>query len=124
MNPDTIPLVFVTLFSIGGPVAIIVIAIALHYRNKKIYYNTLVKALEIGKKTDEIKELFEIEKQKKERNGKGFLVGGTIVTGLGVAFLILGMIIGEIGLYGSAAFFMVMGLTLVVVYLFTKPRKK
>jgi len=124
MFPGAVPLIFVTVLSIGGPVAIIIVAIALHYWHKKKYYDSLVKALETGKKPEEIKALFDVETQKREKNGKGFLIGGTIVTGLGVAFLILGMIIGEIGLYGSSAFFIVLGLTLTVVYLFTKPKKE
>jgi Flp pilus assembly protein TadB len=124
MFPGALPIIFVTIFSIGGPVAIIIVAIALHYWHKKKYYDSLVKALETGKKPEEIKELFEIESHKREKNGKGFLIGGTIVTGLGIAFLILGMVVGEVGLYGSSAFFIVMGLTLAVVYFFTRPRKK
>ena len=121
---EAVPAALVSIFAIGGPVAIIIVAIVLYHQSRTKYYNTLLKALEVGKKTDEIIALFEAEKQKKQRNGKGWLITGIIVAGLGVGLLGMALVMNEIGLYSSSLLFMVMGMAFVLVYVFTKPRKK
>jgi len=123
MEDQVFPLVLALILGWSIPAAIIIIAIILQYKKRKRYYESLTKALELGKSSAEIKEIFSIEKQPKERNGTGFLKGGIIVAGIGIAFFALGVIIGEIGLFASSAFILILGLTLIVVYLFIRKQK-
>ena len=64
--------------------AIIVGAIWFNYMRRKKHYDALVKALELGKNPEQIKELFRIERATKPKNGTGLLKGGIVVIGFGV----------------------------------------
>lgn len=110
-------------FSLFIPAIIIIIAIVAQYEKKKKYYESLNKAIELGKSAEEIKEIFAIEKQQPERNGIGFLRGGIIIVGIGVGIAAIAAIIGESDAFSGAAFVLILGLSLIAVYLFTGKKK-
>jgi len=112
------------IFSLFLPAAIIVIAILVQYHKKKKYYESLNKAIELGKSAEEIKEIFAIEKQQPERNGIGFLRGGIIVSGIGIGIGAIAAIVGETEAFSGAAFVLILGLSLIAVYLVTGRKKK
>lgn len=122
---EAIPIVLTVLISVGGPVAIVIVAIALAYMRKKRRYEAIVKALELSKNPDPeaIKELFET-RTAREDNGMGYLKGGIVVAGIGLGLFGMGTALGEIDMYGPSAFMFILGLALVLVYLVIKPRNK
>lgn len=124
MEQELFPLAATVILGWGIPGAIILVAIILQYKKRKKYYESLTKALELGKSADEIKEIFSIEKQPKERNGTGFLKGGIVVMGLGIGVAMIGIFVPDVGLFASAAFVIVLGLSLIAVYLLTKKNYK
>ncbi len=111
-------------FALFLPAVIIIIAILAQYHKKKKYYEALNKAIELGKSAEEIKEIFAIEKQQPERNGIGYLRGGVIVTGIGVGIGAIAAIVGESEAFSGAAFILILGLSLIVVYLLTGKKAK
>ena len=122
---EAIPIVLTVLISVGGPVAIVIVAIVLAYMRKKRRYEAMVKALELGKNTDPaaIRDLFEA-KTSKEDNGLGYLKGGIVVAGIGLGLFGMGTALGEIDMYGPSAFMFILGLALVLVYLVIRPKNK
>jgi lipoprotein signal peptidase len=84
----------------------------------------LVKAVELGKNAEEIKQIFAIEKQKNNGNAIGFLRGGIIVSGIGIGLAAIGLIVGMQWVYASSAFILILGLALIAIYYLTKPKGK
>lgn len=121
---DIVGLIAVS-FSLLLPAAIIITAIVLQYKKKKKYYDSLLKALELGKDAEEIKEIFAIEKQKNGKNGIiGFLRGGIMVSGVGIGLVAIGLVAGNEWVYAAAALVLILGLSLIAVYYLTKPKDK
>jgi len=120
---DIVALIAVS-FSLLLPGAIIIIAIIAQYKKKKKYYESLVKAVELGKNAEEIKQIFAIEKQKNNGNAIGFLRGGIIVSGIGIGLAAIGLIVGMQWVYASSAFILTLGLALIAIYYLTKPKGK
>jgi hypothetical protein len=120
---ETIALVF-NFFVVG---AIIFGAIWFQYMKRKKHYDTLLKALEIAKNPDEVKELFAIEKVPRQKNGKGLVKSGIVTIGIGAGLGLMSAFLPEEatgGLLASAAFIVVLGLSLVLAYLLTKKKEK
>lgn len=111
-------------FSLLLPGAIIIIAIIAQYKKKKKYYESVLKAVELGKNAEEIKQIFAIEKQKNGGNAIGFLRGGIIVSGIGIGLAVIGLIVGMQWVYASSAFILILGLALIAIYYLTKPKGK
>lgn len=109
------------------PMAIAIVAIISGYKETKRRYESLVKALELGKNPDEIKEIFAAEKKAKGKNGMGFLKGGIIVVGLSLGLAFMGLFMpgpAEAGLYPAAALIVVLGISLIVVYFVSRRKNK
>lgn len=107
--------------------AVILGAIWLSYMRRKKHYDALVKALELGKNPEQIKELFGGEKIIQPKNGKGLLKGGIVVIGVGIglgmmAFFLPAEATG--GMLASCALIAVFGLSLVVAYLVARKKEK
>ena len=113
---------FAVVFSIGGPVTIAIIAIIWAYRAKKKQYDAMLKALEMGKSEEEVKNLF-IGK-KKVRNGLGYLRGGIVVIGTGIGLAGMGIVLDVYQIYAPAVLLFVIGLSLAVVHYVTRPKKE
>ncbi len=124
-SAETVPLVLTVLISVGGPVAIVIVAIVLAYKRKTKRYDAMLKALELGKNTDPaaIKELFEV-KTSKEDDGMGYLKGGIVVAGIGLGLFGMGLALNDGGLFGPSAFMFILGLALVLVHLVIRPKNK
>lgn len=124
-SAETVPLVLTVLISVGGPVAIVIVAIVLAYKRKAKRYDVMLKALELGKNADPaaIRELFEV-KTSKEDDGMGYLKGGIVVAGIGLGLFGMGLALSDGGLFGPSAFMFILGLALVLVHLVIKPKNK
>ena len=121
---DIVGLIAVS-FSLLLPAAIIITAIVAQYKKKRKYYDSLLKALELGKNAEEIKEVFAMEKQKNGKNGIiGFLRGGIMVSGLGIGLVAIGLVAGNQWVYAASALILILGLSLIAVYYLTRPKDK
>lgn len=107
--------------------ASIVAAIWFQYMKRKRHYEALVKALELGKNPDQVRELFAIEKATQPKNGKGLVKSGIVVIGVGAGLGMMALFLptgATPGLLASCALISVFGLSLVVAYMLTKKREK
>ncbi len=102
-------------------------AIWFQYMKRKKHYDALVKALELGKNPEEVKDLFGTEKVPRVKNGKGLVKSGIVTIGIGVGLALMGVFLPAEALGGmmaSAAFVSVLGLSLVLAYTLTKKKDK
>jgi len=114
--------VIAVIFSVGGPVAIAIVAIVLSFRAKKKQYEAMLKALEMGKSEEEVKKLF-IGK-KKVGDGMGYLRGGIVVMGTGIGLAGMGVVLAVNEIFAPAVFLIIVGLALAIVYYVTRPKKE
>ncbi len=119
-----IPGVIALIGSFSLPAIIIVVAFIVDYKKKKKHYETLLKALELGKDPAQIKELLAIEKPKTKGNGLGFLKGGVVVAGIGVGLAFMALVLAESEVFAPAALLLVLGLSLILVYYLVRQRIK
>ncbi|MGD8978557.1 MAG: DUF6249 domain-containing protein [candidate division WOR-3 bacterium] len=102
-------------------------AIWFNYLKRKRHYDALVKALELGKNPEEIKELFAIEKIAQPKNGKGLVKSGIVVIGIGLGLGMMALFLPSgagPGLLASCVLITVFGLSLVAAYLLTRKKEK
>ncbi len=121
--PGAVALVF-NFFVVG---AIIFGAIWFNYLKRKRHYDALVKALELGKNPEQVKELFAVEKVSPPKNGKGLVKSGIVVIGIGLGLGMMALFLpagATPGLLASGTLITVFGLSLVAAYLITKKKEK
>ena len=121
--PGAIALIF-NFFVVG---AIIFGAIWFSYLKRKRHYESLVKALELGKNPEQVKELFAAEKKVQPKNGKGLVKSGIVVIGVGLGLGMMAIFLptgAAPGLLASCTLICVFGLSLVVAYLLTRRKEK
>lgn len=106
------------------PAIIVVVAFIVDYMKKKRHYETIQKALELGKDPEQIKELLAIEKPKTKGNGLGFLKGGVVVAGIGMGLAFMALVLAENEVFAPAALLLVLGLSLILVYYLVRQRTK
>ena len=102
-------------------------AIWFQYMKRKRHYEALVKALELGKKPEEVKELFGTDKVPRVKNGKGLIKSGIVTVGIGVGLALMAVFLPAEafgGMMASAAFVVVLGISLVLAYTLTKKKDK
>jgi hypothetical protein len=102
-------------------------AIWFQYMKRKRHYEALVKALELGKNPDEVKDLFGTEKVPRVKNGKGLVKSGIVTIGIGAGLALMAIFLPAEALGGmmaSAAFVSMLGLSLVLAYTLTKKKDK
>jgi len=105
----------------------IVGAIWFQYLKRKRHYEALVKAIELGKNPEQIKELFAIEKVSPPKNGKGLIKSGIVVIGIGVGLGMMALFLpagATSGLLASGTLIGVFGISLVAAYVITKKKEK
>jgi hypothetical protein len=119
-----VPGVIALIGTFSLPAIIIVVAFIVDYKKKKKHYETLLKALELGKDPQQIKELLAIEKPKSNGNGLGFLKGGVVVAGIGMGLAFMALVLAETDVFAPAALLLVLGLSLVVVYYLVRQKSK
>jgi hypothetical protein len=106
---------------------VIVGAIWFQYLKRKRHYEALVKAMELGKNPEQVKELFAVEKISPPKNGKGLVKSGIVVIGIGLGLGMMAIFLpaeATEGLLAACALISVFGLSLVAAYLLTKKREK
>ena len=111
----------------GAPTAIAIVAIITGYKETRKRQEAILKALELGKSPDEINQLFAPEKQGKGKNGIGFLKGGIVVVGLSLGLAFMGLFLptaGVSGLFAASALIVVLGASLIIVYLVSRKKEK
>jgi hypothetical protein len=106
------------------PAIIVVVAFIVDYMKKKRHYETIQKALELGKDPEQIKALLAIEKPKTKGNGLGFLKGGIVVAGIGAGLAFMALVLAENEVFAPAALLLVLGLSLVLVYYLVRQKTK
>ena len=107
--------------------AIIFGAIWFNYLKRKRHYDALVKALELGKNPEEVKELLAVEKVAQPKNGKGLVKSGIVVIGIGLGLGMMALFLptgAGPGLLASCVLITVFGLSLVAAYLLTRKKDK
>jgi Flp pilus assembly protein TadB len=123
MNIDVTGIV-ITAFSLGLPAVIVVAIVIGRYLNHKKRYESIVKALELGKSPEQIKALFEVKPKKNGKNGIGFLRGGIIVISIGIGLAAMALISKVTHIYAPAALVTILGIALVIVYVLTGRKEK
>lgn len=106
------------------PAIIVVVAFIVDYMKKKRHYETIQKALELGKDPEQIKELLAIEKPKTKGDGLGFLKGGVVVAGIGMGLAFMALVLAENEVFAPAALLLVLGLSLILVYYLVRQKIK
>ena len=119
-----IPGVIALIGTFSLPAIIVVVAFIVDYKKKKKHYETLLKALELGKDPAQIKELLAIEKPKTKGNGLGFLKGGVVVAGIGMGLAFMALVLAENEVFAPAALLLVLGLSLILVFYLVRQRTK
>ena len=97
------------------------------YMKRKRHYEALVKALELGKDPEKVKELFAMEKVPRVKNGKGLVKSGIVIMGIGVGLAMMAVFLPASALGGilaAASFVIVLGLSLVFAYTLTKKKDR
>ncbi len=106
------------------PAIIVIVAFIVDYMKKKKHYETIQKALELGKDPEQIKALLAIEKPKTKANGIGFLKGGVVIAGIGAGLAFMALILAEQEVFAPAALVLVLGLSLIIVYYLIRQKGK
>jgi hypothetical protein len=119
---DQIAPIFAVVFSVGGPVTIAIVAIVISYRAKKKQYDTMLKAIEMGKSSEEVKEIFMGKKE--PGDGLGYIRGGIVVVGAGLGCAGIGFVLQQTAVLAPAVFLVILGLSLVLVHYVTRPKKE
>lgn len=97
------------------------------YMKRKRHYEALVKALELGKDPEKMKELFALEKVPRVKNGKGLVKSGIVIMGIGFGLAMMAVFLPASALGGilaAASFVIVLGLSLVFAYTLTKKKDR
>jgi len=125
--------IFAILIVIGGPMAIAITAIISEHRAKQRKYEAMVKAVELGRTPEEVKMMFEEEKEKNGKDVNSRLRRGIILIGiaLGLAAMALvvdrSFVIGGVSghfTFGASVFLLFLGLAFIVIWLIGKPKAK
>jgi len=118
---------------IGGPMAIAITAIVAEHRAKQRKYEAMVRAVELGRTPEEVKMMFDEEKDRNGKDVNSRLRRGIILIGvaLGLAAMALvvdrSILIGGVSGHftlGAAVFLLFLGLAFIVVWLVNKPKAK
>jgi hypothetical protein len=118
---------------IGGPIAIAITAIISEQRAKQRKYEAMVKAVELGRTPEEVKRMFEDDKEKNGKDANFRLRRGIILIGiaLGLAAMALvvdrSFVVGGVSghfTFGASVFLLFLGLAFIVIWLINKPKAK
>ena len=118
---------------IGGPMAIAITAIISEHRAKQRKYEAMVKSVELGRTPEEVKVMFEEEKQKNGKDANSRLRKGIILIGIALGLAAMALVIdrsftinGVSGnfTYGASVFLLFLGLAFIVIWLISKPKAK
>lgn len=108
----------------GGPAVVGVIAILMHFYNRRKMYEAMTKMVELGKKPEEIKQLFEIEAKKKKKGDHGMLTGGIILIGIAAGLALMAAVLTKVSVLAPAGFLLMLAFALIAAYSITRARRK
>ena len=109
----------------GGPAIVGLIAVLMHFYNRRKMYEAMTKMVELGKKPEEIKQLFEIEENKKKKKGNyGMLTGGIIIIGIAAGLALMAAVFARIQILAPAAFLLCLAFALIVAFYVTRNKRK
>jgi ABC-type spermidine/putrescine transport system permease subunit I len=123
MDNNVIGLVALILI-FGGPAVVGIIAILMHFANRRKMYEAMTKMVELGKKPEEIKQLFEIEPAKKKKHDYGMLSGGIIIIGIAAGLALMAAVFARVTILAPAAFLLCLAFALIVAYYITRNKRK
>jgi hypothetical protein len=103
--------------------SIAIIAILAEYREKKKYYESVVKALEVGKDPDEVKALFG-QPRVKQLDATNYMIKGIVTIAVGIGLAIIGWVINTIIIVGVGGFLLVLGLAFLLIHALLKKNKQ
>ena len=119
MNEVYIP-IFGIVFSIGGPVLILVIMLAQRHKKDLKRTEIITSAAESGKSIEEIENLLKVlNTPKKASDGKNWLRLGIILTGVGIGILFMGLAMNDSEAVPGAIITGILGLSSIAVWYFT-----
>lgn len=105
------------ILSIGGPVVLAIILIMNRHRMALQKYEKINQALESGRSPEEVERMIKMmEKVKIPRLRTGFFRTGSVVIGLSLSSLVVGLIIGVKACLAAAGAGLVFGLALIAVW--------
>jgi len=102
---------------------IAIVAIIAGYKEKKKYYEALVRAIEVGKNSEEVKALFG-QPQRSEFDPAKYIKNGIITIGVGIGLAIMGWVTKTVELVGGGGFLCVLGLSFLSVHFLLNKNKK
>lgn len=124
MNTGEVTGLVAVMLIFGGPAILGIVAIIMHFNNRRKMYEAMTKMIELGKKPEEIKELFEIDMtHKKKKNDYGMLVGGVILIGIAAGLALIAVVITEVSVLAPALFLLCLSFALIVAYYLTRRKK-
>jgi multisubunit Na+/H+ antiporter MnhC subunit len=118
---------------IGGPMAIAITAIVSEQRSKQRKYEAMVKAVELGRTPEEVKRMFEEEKEKNGKDANSRLRQGIILIAIALGVAAMALILnksmvfgGSFGNFylGASAFLLILGLAFLLIWRIHKPKAK
>jgi hypothetical protein len=124
MTENTVGVVALILI-FGGPAIIGLIAVLMHFYNRRKMYEAMTKMVELGKKPEEIKQLFEIEEGKKKKKGDyGMLTGGIIIIGIAAGLALMAAVFTEIEILAPAAFLLCLAFAMIIAYAVRRSKRR
>jgi hypothetical protein len=121
------------LLVIGGPMAIAITAIITDHKNRRKRYETMLKAVELGRSPEEVKMLFADEKDKNGTDANSRLRRGIILIGVALGLAAMSLVVDRSLLFGgvsghftlgASVFLLFLGLAFIVIWLINKPKVK
>jgi len=98
----------------------------MHYNKRKRMYEAMTKMVELGKTPEEIKQLFEINPPKKQRDhtSTGLLVGGIIIVGIAAGLALMAVVLTKMTMLAPAGFLLCLAFAMIVAYYIVRMRQQ
>lgn len=101
---------------------IAIIAIIAEYKEKKKYYESMVKALESGKSSEEIQALFNLPRRE-ELDETRYLKKGVVTIAVGIGVGIIGVFVNADVIIGIGGFLCILGLSFLLIHYLLNKKK-
>jgi hypothetical protein len=125
--------IFAIIIVIGGPMAIAITAIISEHKAKQKKYDAMVKAVELGRTPDEVKRMFDEEKEKNGKDANSRLRKGIILIAIALGLAAMALVIKDSFVWGgngghftlgASVLLLFLGLAFIVIWLINKPKAK
>jgi hypothetical protein len=122
MEGILIPIVAIVL-SIGGPITIVIVVLAMKHKEEQAKYETIRKAVEAGRPTAEVEQMLRASGATPP-NPKKSLRTGIILCGIGLGTGLIALFAGEPEAYAGMGFLLALGFAFIVVWLLVDRNKR